>query len=114
MDTTRFYGPWLLGVHIDDFGTGYSSLSYLHALSIDAIKVDRSFTQAIGTEAVTVSILPQILAMAERLNLQIVVEGVETELQARYFCMMGPQTLAQGWRFECSHVHADVTQVSLN
>jgi sensor c-di-GMP phosphodiesterase-like protein len=86
-------------VHIDDFGTGYSSLSYLHALSVDAIKIDRSFTQAIGTEAVTVSILPQILAMAEKLNLQIVVEGVETELQARFFCATTPLTLAQGWYF---------------
>jgi len=86
-------------VHIDDFGTGYSSLSYLHALSVDAIKIDRSFTQAIGTEAVTVSILPQILAMADKLNLQIVVEGVETELQARFFCATSPLTLAQGWHF---------------
>jgi sensor c-di-GMP phosphodiesterase-like protein len=86
-------------VHIDDFGTGYSSLSYLHALSVDAIKIDRSFTQAIGTEAVTVSILPQILAMANKLNLQIIVEGVETELQARFFCATAPHTLAQGWHF---------------
>jgi sensor c-di-GMP phosphodiesterase-like protein len=86
-------------VHIDDFGTGYSSLSYLHALSVDAIKIDRSFTQAIGTEAVTLSILPQILAMAEKLNLQIIVEGVETELQARFFCSTAPLTLAQGWHF---------------
>ena len=42
-------------VQVDDFGTGYSSLSYLHDLFIDTIKIDRSFTQAIGTEAVTVS-----------------------------------------------------------
>jgi sensor c-di-GMP phosphodiesterase-like protein len=86
-------------VHIDDFGTGYSSLSYLHSLSVDAIKIDRSFTQAIGTEAVTVSILPQILAMANKLNLQIVVEGIETDLQARFFCAFAPLTLAQGWHF---------------
>ena len=50
-------------MHVDDFGTGYSSLSYLQDLSIDTIKIDRSFTQAIGTQALTVGILPQILAM---------------------------------------------------
>jgi sensor c-di-GMP phosphodiesterase-like protein len=86
-------------VHIDDFGTGYSSLSYLHDLSVDAIKIDRSFTQSIGTEAVTVAILPQILAMAEALNLQVIVEGIETEQQAEYFVTHSQPILAQGWLF---------------
>ncbi len=86
-------------VHIDDFGTGYSSLSYLNALSIDAIKIDRSFTQAIGTEAVTVSVLPQILSMAEALKLQVVVEGVETELQADFFKGASQPIFGQGWLF---------------
>ncbi|HVC47881.1 MAG TPA: EAL domain-containing protein [Terracidiphilus sp.] len=85
-------------VHIDDFGTGYSSLSYLHDLSVDSIKIDKAFTRAIGTEAVTVSILPQILAMAEKLNLKVVVEGIETAEQARYFA--GHHTVyGQGWLF---------------
>jgi len=86
-------------VHIDDFGTGYSSLSYLHALSVDAIKIDRAFTQAIGTEAVTVAILPQILAMAASLDLQVIVEGVETRLQADYFAPATQPIFAQGWLF---------------
>jgi sensor c-di-GMP phosphodiesterase-like protein len=86
-------------VHIDDFGTGYSSLSYLHALSADAIKIDRSFTQAIGTEAVTLGILPQILAMAEALKLDVIVEGVETRLQADYFAASSRPIFAQGWFF---------------
>jgi len=86
-------------VHIDDFGTGYSSLSYLNALSIDAIKIDRSFTQAIGTEAVTVSVLPQILSMAEALKLEVIVEGVETELQADYFRASSQPLFGQGWLF---------------
>ena len=86
-------------VHIDDFGTGYSSLSYLHSLSIDAIKIDKSFTHAIGTQAVTVSILPQILAMAEVLKLRVIVEGIETELQANFFGGMNRVILAQGWLF---------------
>jgi sensor c-di-GMP phosphodiesterase-like protein len=86
-------------VHIDDFGTGYSSLSYLQDLSVDAIKIDKSFTQAIGTEAVTVSILPQVLGMAEALNLEVVVEGIETSLQAGYFSSLAQPVRAQGWLF---------------
>jgi sensor c-di-GMP phosphodiesterase-like protein len=86
-------------VHIDDFGTGYSSLSYLHDLSVDAIKIDQSFTRAIGTQAVTVSILPQILAMAEALNLQVIVEGIETSQQAGYFSGRAKSILGQGWFF---------------
>ena len=86
-------------VHIDDFGTGYSSLSYLHDLAVDAIKIDRSFTQSIGTEAVTLAILPQILAMAEALHLQVIVEGIETSLQADYFHSGANKILGQGWLF---------------
>lgn len=86
-------------VHIDDFGTGYSSLSYLHKLSVDAIKIDRSFTQSIGTEAVTATILPQILAMAGALHQQVIVEGIETREQADYFAAMAQPILGQGWLF---------------
>ena len=86
-------------VHIDDFGTGYSSLAYLHDLSVDAIKIDKAFTRAIGTDAVTVSILPQILTMADTLGLRVVVEGIETEEQARYFTRANQSIYAQGWLF---------------
>jgi sensor c-di-GMP phosphodiesterase-like protein len=86
-------------VHIDDFGTGYSSLAYLHDLSVDAIKIDKAFTKAIGTDAVTVSILPQILTMASTLGLRVVVEGIETPEQARYFAKANQSIYAQGWLF---------------
>jgi sensor c-di-GMP phosphodiesterase-like protein len=86
-------------VHIDDFGTGYSSLAYLHDLSVDAIKIDRAFTQAIGTEAVTVAILPQILVMAETLGLDVIMEGIETDLQASYFSDLEQPIFGQGWLF---------------
>jgi sensor c-di-GMP phosphodiesterase-like protein len=86
-------------VYIDDFGTGYSSLAYLQDLSVDGIKIDMAFTQAIGTESVTVSILPQILAMARALKLDVIVEGVETPEQAAYFAGSEQSTLAQGWLF---------------
>lgn len=86
-------------VHIDDFGTGFSSLAYLHELAVDAVKIDRTFTRTIGTDAVTVSILPQILALAESLHLEVIVEGVETEEQAAYLVATGKTMQAQGWCF---------------
>lgn len=86
-------------VHIDDFGTGYSSLAYLHDLAVDALKIDRVFTQSIGTESVTSSILPQILAMARALHLAVIVEGVETLEQAEYFQDADLPVYLQGWYF---------------
>ena len=86
-------------VHIDDFGTGYSSLAYLQDLSVDAIKIDKAFTQAIGTGSVTVSILPQIFEMADALHLEIIVEGIETAEQARYFASCDRRIRVQGWLF---------------
>jgi len=86
-------------VYIDDFGTGYSNLSYLHSLAVDAIKIDKSFTHAIGTEGVTLSILPQILAMAKTLVLEVVAEGIETEEQAEYFAQYDQTIWGQGWLF---------------
>jgi sensor c-di-GMP phosphodiesterase-like protein len=86
-------------VHIDDFGTGYSNLAYLHELSVNAIKIDKTFTLAIGTGSVVVAILPGILAMAEALNLEVIVEGIESELQASYFGTYDQPILAQGWLF---------------
>jgi sensor c-di-GMP phosphodiesterase-like protein len=90
-----------LGHHvaIDDFGTGYSSLAYLHDLAADTIKIDKVFTQAIGTEAITVSILPQILSIAAKLDLNVTVEGIETDEQARYFVGAPIRVRAQGWLF---------------
>ena len=86
-------------VYIDDFGTGYSSLAYLQELSVDAIKIDKVFTQAIGTGSLTVSLLPQILAMAAALNLEVVVEGIEKEAQAQYFAARGKRLRGQGWLY---------------
>lgn len=86
-------------VQIDDFGTGYSSLAYLKDLSVDTIKIDKSFTQAIGTHSVTVSILPQILSLARTLNLRVIVEGIETSEQARFFDGSGDAMRGQGWLY---------------
>lgn len=100
-------------VYIDDFGTGYSSLAYLRDLAVDAIKVDRAFTATVGTDAVTESIVPQILQLAEQLGLSVVVEGIETAEQAAYFRRAGKRILGQGW-FYGQPVAAKELQVLVN
>jgi len=86
-------------IFIDDFGTGYSNLAYLTELNVDGIKINRSFIATIGTESVTASIVPQILAVAEALDLSVVVQGIEREDQANYFAADNPKILGQGWFF---------------
>jgi diguanylate cyclase (GGDEF)-like protein/PAS domain S-box-containing protein len=66
-------------IHVDDFGTGYSALSYLHNFPISSIKIDKSFTQRIGTGHT--EIINTILAMARELGINAIAEGVETEEQ---------------------------------
>jgi sensor c-di-GMP phosphodiesterase-like protein len=86
-------------VYIDEFGTGYSNLTYLSELNVDGIKINRSFIATLGTESVTASIVPQILAVADALDLKVVVQGIEREEQANYFASDNPGMLAQGWFF---------------
>lgn len=85
--------------YIDDFGTGYSSLAYLNELAVDAIKIDRAFTDAVGSGSLTAAIVPQILAMAAKLKVKVVVEGVERADQSAYFAGLDQEILAQGWHF---------------
>jgi sensor c-di-GMP phosphodiesterase-like protein len=86
-------------VQIDDFGTGYSSLAYLKDLDVDAIKIDKAFTQSIGTDSVTGVILPQILTMASGLGLLVIAEGIEIPEQAAYFAGFDLPVMGQGWLF---------------
>jgi sensor c-di-GMP phosphodiesterase-like protein len=86
-------------IFIDDFGTGYSNLAYLTELHVDGIKINRSFIATIGTESVTASIVPQILAVAKALSLRVVVQGIEREDQANYFAADANRILGQGWFF---------------
>jgi len=89
-----------LGVQlsIDDFGTGYSSLSYLHRFPLDTLKIDRSFTRAIGQNGDTTEIVRTILPMASSLRLDVIAEGVETAEQVEVLRKLRCE-FAQGYYF---------------
>jgi EAL domain-containing protein (putative c-di-GMP-specific phosphodiesterase class I) len=74
-----------LGVQIaiDDFGTGFSSLSYRSILPLDTLKIDRSFVVRMTTPSAGLGLVSTLISLAHDLKLTIVVEGVETEEQAR-------------------------------
>ena len=85
-------------IAIDDFGTGYSSLSYLTQLPVDKLKVDRSFVSNLPESARHTAITTAIIAMAQRLKLQVVAEGVETSPQADF--LLGNQcNILQGYLY---------------
>jgi diguanylate cyclase (GGDEF)-like protein len=78
---------------LDDFGTGYSSLSYLRHFPLDTVKVDRSFTDGLGSSPRDAAIMRAIVEMCRALELTVVAEGVESEAQ-----------LTQLGRLGCEHV----------
>jgi diguanylate cyclase (GGDEF)-like protein/PAS domain S-box-containing protein len=76
----------LMGIRfsIDDFGTGYSNLAYLKRLPLYELKIDKSLVQDLPGDEESVAIVQLILAMADRLNLRVVAEGVETQEQSAF------------------------------
>jgi len=89
-----------LGVRlaIDDFGTGYSSLAYLQRLSVDKLKIDRSFVRSASTGKGSTAIVRAIVDMARALDLAVVAEGVETPAE-RDFLFGAQCAMGQGWLF---------------
>ncbi|RKP44971.1 bifunctional diguanylate cyclase/phosphodiesterase [Trinickia fusca] len=87
-----------VGIALDDFGTGYSSLSYLNRFSVDTLKVDRSFVQAIPADRSVCVMVSAIVNLARSLGLTVVVEGTETEEQIAWLSALG-NIQAQGFLF---------------
>ena len=84
---------------VDDFGTGYSSLSYLKLFPVDTLKIDQSFVRGLPEDKDDVSLVKDILSMAESLGIGVVAEGVETEEQRQFLLELGCRYM-QGFRFD--------------
>lgn len=87
-----------LTIALDDFGTGFSSFGYLRELPIDTLKIDRSFIKNIDSNPTENAIVRAIVGMCNDLNLNVVVEGVETSKQAAALVFLGCN-IAQGYHY---------------
>jgi EAL domain-containing protein (putative c-di-GMP-specific phosphodiesterase class I) len=81
---------------VDDFGTGYSSFDYLKKLSLDTLKIDRSFVANMLQDAEDRAILASMIALGHAFNLVVVAEGVETLAHGQELRAMGCD-YAQGY-----------------
>jgi sensor c-di-GMP phosphodiesterase-like protein len=99
ISSMRMFGGHGYAFYLDDFGTGYSNLASLAKLPISGIKLDRMFTQTIGKGAMGSKIAENVCSVAKALNLQLIVEGIETEQQAEYIKELSPTAIGQGWLY---------------
>ena len=92
--------PRSLGVRVslDDFGSGFSSLNYVKDLPVDGLKIDKSFVDGLGEDAVNDAIVRLIVNFAHTLGLEVTAEGVENGQQVASLTAMSCD-LAQGFYF---------------
>ncbi len=87
-----------LRIAVDDFGTGYASLTYLHRFPLDALKIDQSFVRTMDADPKGRAIVEALAALALKLRIDVVAEGVEQLGQALSLRAMGC-TYGQGFHF---------------
>ncbi|WP_395727742.1 putative bifunctional diguanylate cyclase/phosphodiesterase [Nakamurella sp.] len=94
-------------VAIDDFGTGYSSFAQLKTLPVDTLKIDKGFILQLGANPDDLAIVRSIIGLAGSLGMELVAEGVETEIAASMLVDLGC-THAQGFLFAGPRPPADI------
>ncbi len=70
-----------IGIELDDYGTGYASLKYLALLPITALKVDKSYVRNLEKDTRRQALFQAIIDMSHALDIEVIVEGVETILE---------------------------------
>lgn len=83
---------------MDDYGTGYSNMKALASMNLDCIKIDKSILWEAEKSDLGFIILENCVRMIHQMNLDILVEGVETEAQIKLLEPMGVKYL-QGYYF---------------
>lgn len=83
-------------VALDDFGTGFASLTHLLSAPVDIIKIDKTFIDHLATDEVSMTIVESLIRIAQKMDIRVVAEGVETEEQAQLLQQAGC-VLAQGY-----------------
>ena len=73
-----------IAIALDDFGTGYSSLAYLASLPLDRLKIDKRFVDGVPDRLQERGVITAIISMALALELDVIVEGVESRRQWHY------------------------------
>jgi diguanylate cyclase len=85
-------------IAIDDFGSGYSSLRWLEQFPVDTLKVDQAFVSGITSPDQSSPVLEGIIRLGRTLGMEVVIEGVETEVQAQVLLAAGADAM-QGYLF---------------
>jgi len=110
-NTLRQFREMGIRTAIDDFGVGHTGLDYLDRISVDTLKIDRSFINRIGESGAP--LVTAVISLARGLNLDVIAEGVETKAQVDFLRSHGCRFM-QGYLFSKPLTAAQLERVLRN